>query len=40
MVIITQNGDDVTIYVDTNDAGGTSFNDIKAYIQSLGYKVD
>ncbi|MFH1709507.1 MAG: hypothetical protein ABH860_00360 [bacterium] len=39
-VRITQNGDDVTIYVDTNDAGGTSFNDIKAYIQSLGYKVD
>lgn len=39
-VSITQKGEDVVIYIDTNSAGGTSFNDIKDYIQSLGYKVD
>ena len=39
-VSITQKGSDVVIFIDTNDAGGTSLNDIKDYIQSLGYKVD
>lgn len=39
-VSITQKGSDVAVFIDTNDAGGTSLNDIKDYIQSLGYKVD
>jgi len=39
-VTITQRGNDVVIFIDTNDAGGTSLNDIKDYIQSLGYRVD
>ena len=39
-VSITQRGNDVIIYIDTNDAGGTSLNDIKDYMKSLGYRVD
>ena len=39
-VSITQRGEDVVIFINTNDAGGMSLNDIKEYIQSLGYKVD
>ncbi len=39
-VSITQRGSDVVIYINTNSAGGTSMNDIKDYIHSLGYEVD
>lgn len=39
-VSITQKGGDVQVFIDTNDAGGTTLNDIKDYIQGLGYKVD
>jgi len=39
-VSISQKDSDVVIFIDTNDAGGTSLNDIKDYIQSFGYKMD
>ena len=39
-VSIAQKDSDVVIFIDTNDAGGTSLNDIKDYIKSLGYNVD
>lgn len=39
-VNISQLGNDVMIIIDTNDAGGTSLNDISDYLTSLGYKVE
>lgn len=39
-VSITQKDSDVVVFIDTNDAAGTSLNDIKDYIQSFGYKID
>ena len=39
-VSIIQKDTDVQILIDTNDAGGSSLNDIKDYLQSLGYSVD
>ena len=39
-VSITQQGDDVQIVLDTNDVAGTSLNDIRDYIQGIGYNVD
>lgn len=39
-VTIVQQGKDVMILIDTNDAGGTSLNDISDYLKSLGYEVD
>lgn len=39
-VRIMQQGKDVNILIDTNDAGGSSLNDIRDYLQALGYTVD
>jgi hypothetical protein len=39
-VSIIQKDTDVQILIDTNDAGGSSLNDMKDYLQSLGYSVD
>jgi hypothetical protein len=39
-VNIIQQGKDVLINIDTNSAGGTSLDDIKDYLRSLGYSVD
>ena len=39
-VSIIQQGSDVQILVNTNDAGGSSLNDVKDYLQSLGYSID
>ena len=39
-ISIIQQGGDVLINIDTNDAGGASLNDIRDYIKSLGYTVE
>lgn len=39
-VTIVQKDKDVMILIDTNNAGGTSLNDISDYLKSLGYEVD
>jgi hypothetical protein len=39
-VIISQKDADVSIFIDTNGAGGTSLDDLRDYIRSNGYKVD
>jgi hypothetical protein len=39
-VSIIQQDTDVQILIDTNDAGGSALNDMKDYLQSLGYSVD
>jgi uncharacterized protein YceK len=39
-VTIVQQGKDVMVLIDTNDAGGSSFNDISNYLKSLGYSVE
>jgi hypothetical protein len=39
-ISIIQEGSDVLLNIDTNDAGGASLNDIRDYIKSLGYTVE
>jgi len=39
-ISIIQQGSDVLLSIDTNDAGGASLNDIVDYIRSLGYTVE
>jgi hypothetical protein len=39
-VSIIQKGKDVQIIIDTNDAGGPSFNDVIDYLKSLGFEVE
>jgi hypothetical protein len=39
-VSIIQQGSDVRISIDTNNAGGASLNDIQDYLTSLGYTVE
>jgi len=40
IISIVQQGNDVVITVDGNDAAGTSLNDVRDYIASFGYTVD
>jgi hypothetical protein len=40
VVNIIQQGTDVLINIDTNDAGGSSLDDLRDYLQTLGYKVE
>lgn len=40
VVNILQQGSDVLVNIDTNDAGGASLDDLRDYLQTLGYKVD
>jgi len=39
-VSILQQGSDVLIILDGNDAAGSSLNDVRDYIQAFGYTVD
>ncbi|OGC21578.1 hypothetical protein A2291_01485 [candidate division WOR-1 bacterium RIFOXYB2_FULL_42_35] len=39
-VNITQQGNNVLLVIDTNDAGGSSLDDIYDYIRGFGYVVD
>jgi hypothetical protein len=39
-VNIVQQGTDVMVSIDTNDAGGSSLNDMVDYLKTLGYSVD
>ena len=40
VVSIIPQGNDVLVNIDTNDAGGSSMDDLRDYLQTLGYKVD
>ncbi len=40
VVNFIQQGSDVMVNIDTNDAGGGSLDDLRDYLQTLGYKVD
>jgi hypothetical protein len=40
VVNIIQQGSDVLVNIDTNDAGGASLDDLRDYLQTLGYKVE
>jgi len=40
VVNILQQGSDVLVIIDTNDAGGSSMDDLRDYLQTLGYKVE
>jgi len=39
-VRILQQGSDVQVLIDTNDAGGTTLNDFLGYIRAYGYTVE
>ncbi len=40
MVLMTQQGPDVLINIDTNAVAGSSLDDLLDYIQGLGYQID
>ncbi len=40
MIRLTQKDNDVVMEIDTNDAAGISLNDMRDYIQGVGYAVD